>query len=49
MQPYPDQLFNPGNVHAFAERLAWYLNGDHQAARERAAMLQNSRSLDIVA
>jgi phosphatidylinositol alpha-mannosyltransferase len=49
MQPYPDQLFDPGDVHAFAERLAWYLNDDHQAARERAAMLQHEyvRHFDI--
>lgn len=49
MQPYPDQLFDPGDVKAFAGRLAWYLNEDHQAARERAAMLQREyvRHFDI--
>lgn len=38
MQPYPDQLFDPNDTVAFAEKLAWYL--DHPMARERAAVLQ---------
>lgn len=49
MQPYPDQLFDPGDVKTFAARLAWYLDEDHQAARERAAMLQHEyvRHFDV--
>lgn len=39
LSPYPDQLFDPTDVRAFAEKLAWYL--DHQAARERATELQH--------
>ena len=38
MQPYPDQLFDPTDVVAFAEKLAWYL--DHSMGRARAAELQ---------
>jgi phosphatidylinositol alpha-mannosyltransferase len=38
MQPYPDQLVDPNDIEAFAEKLAWYL--DHEMARERAAVLQ---------
>jgi phosphatidylinositol alpha-mannosyltransferase len=47
MQPYPDQLFDPSDTVAFAEKLAWYL--DHAMARERAAVLQSEyvRHFDI--
>jgi glycosyltransferase involved in cell wall biosynthesis len=38
MQPYPDQLVDPTDVVAFAEKLAWYLN--HPMGRARAAELQ---------
>ncbi len=49
MQPYPDQLFDPTDVRAFAGRLAWYLDDNHRAARERAAMLQHEyvRHFDV--
>lgn len=39
MQPYPDQLFDPLNTRAFAEKLTWYL--DHDIARSRASELQH--------
>ncbi|HSX30630.1 MAG TPA: glycosyltransferase family 4 protein [Candidatus Saccharimonadales bacterium] len=47
MQPYPDQLFDPTDIQAFAKKLAWYL--DHPMARERAAELQHQyvRRFDI--
>jgi phosphatidylinositol alpha-mannosyltransferase len=47
MQPYSDQLFDPLNIPAFAEKLAWYL--DHPEARERAAVLQRDyvRRFDV--
>jgi len=38
MQPYPDQLFDPRDTRAFAEKLAWYLS--HSMGRARAAELQ---------
>lgn len=39
MQPYPGQLFDPKNVEAFAELLAWYLI--HPESRGRASELQH--------
>jgi len=39
MQLYPDQLFDPKDVVAFAEKLAWYLN--HPMGRARATELQH--------
>jgi phosphatidylinositol alpha-mannosyltransferase len=47
MQPYSDQLFDPLNIPAFAEKLAWYL--EHPEARERAAVLQRDyvRRFDV--
>jgi phosphatidylinositol alpha-mannosyltransferase len=47
MQPYADQLFDPLNIPAFAEKLAWYL--EHTEARERAAVLQRDyvRRFDV--
>lgn len=47
MQPYTDQLFDPNDIPAFAEKLAWYL--EHAEARERAAVLQHDyvRRFDV--
>jgi phosphatidylinositol alpha-mannosyltransferase len=47
MQAYTDQLFDPLDIPAFAEKLAWYL--DHPEARERAAVLQRDyvRRFDV--
>lgn len=47
LQPYPDQLVDPTDTQAFAEKLAWYL--DHPMGRARAAELhqQYVRHFDI--
>jgi phosphatidylinositol alpha-mannosyltransferase len=47
MQPYPDQLFDPDDTVAFAEKLAWYLS--HPMGRARASEAQHEyvRHFDI--
>lgn len=47
MQPYPDQLFEPDDTVAFAEKLAWYLA--HPMGRARASEAQHEyvRHFDI--
>ncbi|MEJ0073019.1 MAG: glycosyltransferase family 4 protein [Candidatus Saccharibacteria bacterium] len=40
LAPYPDQLFDPADTPAFAEKLAWYLK--HPDERRRAAAEQHA-------